>query len=354
MSASDIRQELADYYTYLEFTVALKSTSDAQLARFRSLMGEVRIFIDTATSKQLKNKGKHLLQAVKQVIEDSAKLLPYRKPPRQIARDFRVLSEQSDVWRLGIPYGWLQDRFASEGIVEHLSLPSHAKIGIGIHAGCAAVEEVFLLRDIYFLLVRAENSFKRMHEKSDLLNKSMQKLNDGSNYESLAELNGEVGTYSRLSVVSAAAFVEAFVNSVGWAEATCGNYQEDERILLKGTQKNRYLSLEAKLEKFPRLIRGDGITPIILSDAKQLKEPFASFLSETKEIRDASMHYAPGKAMIWRAPNEWLRSAQRAAECAVQVAEAFWLACYPKKNLPSYLKNLDHAAMLEAARESLY
>ncbi|MDB5776787.1 MAG: hypothetical protein JWP38_2920 [Herbaspirillum sp.] len=354
MSASDIRQELNDYYTYLVLTGALKEQPGGPHEQFHSLLTKVRTFIDTATSSQLKDQGKLLLQAVKQAVEGGAKFLPYKISPRQIAQDFRDLSDQTDVWRLGVPYEWLQDRFASQGIMADPSLPPHAKIGIGVHAGNASVEEVFLLEDIYFLLVRAETAFKRMNAKADLLHKSMQEWKDGSGYETLAILNGEVGTFSRLSVVSAAAFVEAFVNSVGWAESTRGIHRgEDDRAQLKGTQKGHYLSLEAKLEKFPKLIRGDGATPIILSDPKQAKEPFVSFLAETKELRDASMHYAPGKAMIWRPPQEWLVSAQRSSEYAVRVAEAFWTACYPGKKLPSYLNGLDHAALLKTARERI-
>jgi len=352
MSASDIRQELADYYNYLKFACALNEKSDARHERLRDLLKEVAVFIETATSKRLKDQGKQLLQLLKQAVEANAKLLPRRQPPRQIARDFLELNAQTDVWRLGVPYGWLQERFEPRGLMLDPNLPPHAKVGIGVHAGRASVEEIFLLEDTYFLLARAESAFDRMHTDAKFLNKSPGAWNSGSGYEKLSILNAEVGTFSRLSVVSAAAFVEAFVNSVGWAESERGSHRsEDVRIQLKGTRKERYLSLEAKLERFPKLIRADGVTPIVLSDPRQAKEPFTSFLAETKELRDASMHYAPGKAMIWRPPEEWLKSGQRAAEYAVRVAESFWIACYPERESPQYLSNLNHAKLIEVARE---
>jgi hypothetical protein len=181
---------------------------------------------------------------------------------------------------------------------------------------------------------------------------SASKIRAGSDdYQKLSFINGQVGTFSRLTVVSAAAFIEAFVNSVGWAESERNPHLSEEiHAQLKGTRNGRYLSLEAKLEKLPKLIRPDGATPIILSDVKQMKEPFIGFLAETKEIRDASMHYAPGKALIWRAPHEWFESAKKAVEHAVQVAAIFWDGCYPGRELPTYLYGLNHATLIEAAR----
>lgn len=351
MSASDIRQELSDYHTYLVFANTLKRIPAGKNETLRDLMNEVAAFIDTATSREIKDRGKQLLQVLKHAVELNTKFLPRRMSARQIARDFRELTTTTDVWRFGVPCGWLRERFAPEGMEFDADLPAHAKVGIGVHAGRASIEEVFLLEDTYFLLARAESAFNRMHESAKALQKSPDKGGD-SGYETLAFLNGEVGTFSRLSVVSAAAFVEAFVNSVGWTEAERGGHRTEEiRTQLKGTQKGRYLSLEAKLERFPKLIRADGASPIILSDPKQAKEPFVSFLAETKELRDASMHYAPGKAIIWRPPQEWFESAKRAAEYAVQVAEIFWAACYPGKGPPMYLNGLNHTNLVEGARE---
>lgn len=353
MSASDIRQELADYHTYLTLVFALNEKENGQNEQLRELMKEVVVFIDTATSRGIKDQGKQLLQVLKQAVDKAPKLLPRRMPLRQIARDFQELCAQTDVWRNGIPYGWLQERFTVQGFLPYLDLPPHAKVGIGIHSGCAGVEEVFLLEDTYFLLAQAESAFAQMHVNANVLRNSSSKLHSGSSgYKTLSAINSQVGTFSRLSVVSAAAFVEAFVNSVGWSESVRGIHRSEEiRTQLKGTQKGRYLSLESKLERFPKLIRADGVTPIVLSDPKQAKEPFISFLAETKEIRDASMHYAPGKAMIWRPPHEWYASAKKAVEYAVRVAESFWIACYPQREPPNYLNGLNHTALIEIARE---
>lgn len=125
-------------------------------------------------------------------------------------------------------------------------------------------------------------------------------------------------------------------------------------------QKGRYFNLESKLERIPRIIRLDKTSPIILSDKKQRREPFISFLQETKVVRDASMHFAPGKASILYPPNEWLQRVERADKQAVAVARDFWSACYPGCRQPLYLAELyydglqqhaiDRLAAAEAAR----
>ncbi len=352
MGASDIRQELAEYHSYLTLVCALLPQSAIRSSPLTALLREVSDFIQNATSKDIKNRGKDLLQVLKVTVDAHGKVLPRKQTARTIGRDFHTLGSESDLPRFGIPLGWLQERFDAQKLKIAPDLPPHARVGIGIHAGRASVEEEFLLEDTYLLVARAEAAFSRMNAAADSLRGLRSKKFEDSDYRALTFLNREVATLSRLCVVSAAAFVEAFVNSIGWAEsARRSDISDETRDQLKGKVKGRYLSLEAKLEKLPKLIRADGLTPIILSDERQAKEPFVSFFAETRELRDASMHYAPGKAMIWHPPQTWIASAQKSTEYATRVAGVFWSACYPDKNPPEYLDGLNHERYLERARE---
>lgn len=172
-------------------------------------------------------------------------------------------------------------------------------------------------------------------------------------YGRIAALNSSVCTYSRLGVLTAVAFVEAFVNSVGWNEASNPQRSEQERLELQGIHKGNYLSLEKKLEKFSRIICDDNSTPIILSDPRQRREPFISFLKTAKEVRDASMHYAPGKAPIHYPPLEWLQLLESSVKDAVAVAREFWSACYPGRRQPQYLAGLFYDGLVRAALDKL-
>lgn len=188
--------------------------------------------------------------------------------------------------------------------------------------------------------------YERMHSFGEQRLNAQSHSIDKELYSRLSALNGEVCRYSRLCVLNSAAFVEAFVNSIGWTEAELRtDIDSGTREELRGTKANRYISLEKKLEIYPKLIRLDGKSPIILSDEKQKKEPFISFLNETKELRDSSMHNSPGKAQIWLPPQKWLEFAQRSVKNSLGVAKEFWKACYPDREFPTYLEQLNETTL---------
>src|SRR5262249_416110 len=108
-----------------------------------------------------------------------------------------------------------------------------------------------------------------------------------------------------------------------------------------------------KLERIPRIIRPDKTSPIILSDEKQMREPFKSFLRETMMVRDASMHYALGKAPILHPPKEWLQLVEAAVKHAVAVAPGVWSAWYPGRQPPRYLASLDYDGLQQQALDRL-
>lgn len=349
MSATDIRREIDEYYIYLNFVHDLMGIKgkDNRVDYGLKIVSE---FIKIATSRELRIQGKQIASQLKDAVKNHATLLPRRKPSRQIARDFKVLSEEIDVKRFGIPYGWLAERFESAGLKQPTDLPPHARIGIGAHAGFASVEEAFLLEDTYLLLAHAEAANERMKQSAKKLNEMQIRALSEDEYKNISAINGNVCTFSRLCVVSAAAFIESFVNSVGYAESVRRNDLDDNiKEELRGMKKNRYLSLDVKLEKYPRILRPDGRSPIVLSDIHQREEPFTSFILDTKALRDSSMHYAPNKFDIWRTPQEWLASANRATENAIQVAEKFWTACFPDRASPEYLDHLCHERFLMRA-----
>jgi hypothetical protein len=139
-------------------------------------------------------------------------------------------------------------------------------------------------------------------------------------------------------------FVECFINSVGFDFYLRNQIRlnEKEKEILQGENNGRYLSLEYKMEKFHQIIRDDKKQVFCLSDAKQIKEPFLTFFDECKGIRDAAMHYSPNKDAIWLKPTDWAERAEKYSQTVIQVAQIFWNACYPLRNYPFYLRNLDY------------
>lgn len=351
MGAADLRERINDLHSYLSLAFALKGGSDPRIAEFKGILSEVGHFLEFASSREVKLRGNQLEATLLKVVEFHSRFLPRRARIAEIAADFRQLTRESNVWRYGVSYAWLCKRFVPEALPHPLDLPPHARVGIGPHSGNASVEELFLLEDTFLMFARAEDLFGRLRSRADQLGASGTYYRQSHVYRTLTLANAEVGTYSRLCVVTSAGFVEAFVNSVGWREAEKGGRTTEAIEQLRGRRKDRYLTLEAKLERFPRLIRADGIGPILVSDTKQMKEPFTAFFSVTKEVRDASMHYAPGKTDIWLPPGEWLARAELATRCAVEVAAEFWRACFPTAPLPSYLDELSYDRFADRARK---
>ena len=151
------------------------------------------------------------------------------------------------------------------------------------------------------------------------------------------------------------AFVEAFVNSIGidFAARNTSTLTADEIEILHGKKRGRYSSLEKKMESFQKIIRPDRKNQIVLTDSRQRKEPFITFLSNIKEVRDASAHFSTGKASIWRSPQEWVDFAELTSKVSIAVASKFWEACYVGKHKPDYLLGLDYVALLDFAKERL-
>ena len=141
-----------------------------------------------------------------------------------------------------------------------------------MHAGKVTVEEITLLGDAFFLLIHARNTSESMITAANSDGSYSKPKANPQIYGRIAALNSSVCTYSRLGVLTAVAFVEAFVNSVGWNEASNPQRSEQERLELQGIHKGNYLSLEKKLEKFSRIICDDNSTPIILSDPRSLSD----------------------------------------------------------------------------------
>lgn len=353
MSATEKRQRLYDYHSFLTWGLALVKAYGPEADEIRSVLNSVSEFLRTASSRDIRERGKELEAILSRAIRVQETILPKKKSVREITRDFSLLVKaEPDVWRFGIQSGWLSERFDLSRLPQAEDLPRHARIGIGLHAGQVSVEEGSLIDDAFFLLVRARKSFEVMMRCAD--SRSLEAREPSVGHRALNALNSSVCTYSRIGVLTAAAFVEAFVNSVGWNEAaTRSDLSEQEKAELQGTRNGRYLNLESKLERIPRIIRADKLSPIILSDEKQRREPFISFLRETKEVRDASMHYAPGKAPILHPPQEWLRLVEAAVKHAVAVAREFWSACYPGRQQPRYLAGLYYEGLLQHALDRL-
>jgi hypothetical protein len=350
---SKLRDELELKCLFLHFVyvVAPGALHDDS---FHKMLEAARDFVYQSTTQDFLNRVTDVSVALDAWISRSVKFLPTKIGIEEIAMEFaKLLNEQGDaLYSNGVTFGWLSRLIdcAPLGLLE--DLPYHAKIGLAAHAGNGSVEEAFLLHDAFFLLQITGVCHDKMLLAASQF--SVIKSTD-RNYLFLSTANQNTGSVARLCVFSFYAFVEAFVNSMGndFAARHISTLTADELEILHGKKKGKYLSLEQKMESFQKIIRPDKTSPIVLTDVKQHKEPFTTFFSNIKEVRDASAHFGVGKASISRSPQEWLNFTDLTSRVALMVASEFWEICYPGRRKPSYLFGLDYQALKDVASERL-
>lgn len=345
----DLRTQLEWKYLFLKFVGNLVTPEQLYDNDSRILIDKTENYVYHPIQLDFLGQFDDISHQLDKLIAEATGVLPLKLTPEEIAKEFkRLLNEEGKkIYRNGVPFGWLNNFIDCTYLKLPSDLPYHARIGLWIHAGYFNVEERFLLEDAFFLLEIANVCY----------NKLLLAASQTEEYGILGKGNQNVGSAARLCIFSFYAFVEAFVNSIG-SDFVARNFskliQDDIEILHgNGKKRGQYLSLEKKMESFPKIIRPDKTSPIVLTDKKQQKEPFLTFLSNIKEVRDASAHFGVGKASIWRKPEEWLNFAELTSTIAVEVASKFWEACYPGKSIPDYLYGLKYDAWRESAQNRL-
>jgi hypothetical protein len=318
--------------------------------KVKAFLNETGAWVDTAEEKELRSKASTVLGLLDKSVTLAQQQLPTRKNWQEIAAEHWARCAKGDFsFNYGIQCGWLAERFECSYLHIPDDMPYHARIGVGHHADNASVEEDFLLRDAFFMLAKCQVSLVRLERfRDELKTDSLAK----NRYNLVSMFNQNVATYARYAVFGFFSFVECFVNSVGEDFlARNPKLSPDTCERLRGKKDGRYLSVEKKLEVFPGFIRPDGKRPIVLSDPKQLSEPYKSFASHVKDVRDSSAHFAKYKADIIVPPQEWEKRAKDASVVCLSVARGFWNACYPNRQLPLYLGKLDDAQHVKIAEQ---
>ena len=354
MDADELSRDFANHLAYLQLMTSLEpGEGNITSPTIKAGLNEALDFYKTTNDEALLSKAPKLIKSFQPLIERFTSIAPLKVSLDRVATDFNSLfANNKDVYSYGLEYGWLHERMDCSRMGLPNDLPWHTRIGIGHHAGRFSIEELFLLRDAFFLLASAEEAFSNMNEAANKIDKQSD-INLGLNELYLA--NSNVAAYSRLCVISFFSFIEAFVNSVGH-----DFYLRNPNVLssrdleiLQGKKKGHLVSVEYKIEKYPSIIRSDKKSPIVLSDDTQIKEPFKSFIQQIKLLRDASVHFAPPKEAIWRKPLDWIENARSSSRLCIEAAKEFWKACYPDRNQPDYLENFEYDQLLEEAKGRL-
>ena len=232
-------------------------------------------------------------------------------------------------------------------------LPFYSRLGLGHHSERMINEECQLLADAFYLLVMAEEKYKRMFMYRD----NLPEIKTESHLLVLTNINANVCTYCRNSIVGFYAFFEAFINGIGlnYLNYNRSSLSPEDICALEGKDRfgNRYLKSEIKIESLQRIIANK--IKYATNNHQQLKDQtFLSLFKNMQEKRDVAMHYSKSKGEIMFSPQEWMDEAIEVSKIVVEASQKIWEACYPQSgHYPYYLRELDYKYLLNKAKERM-
>jgi len=348
--------ETFDYAVYLHMVGNFVPNTDYK--QIKEIVDSVHDFLKNADSELIESRLPELKATLIKISNQFIEKFPLKCSMSEMATAWNGLFKNKDddynVLSTGMSYGWLEQFMDLSNLYAYNYVPYHYRIGIFAHKGMGSIEENFLLNDSFSLLVKAQYYFDLLLKFREILKKEESQGNVFTAEKRIqaTDLNLEVASSSRLTIVSFYSFIECFVNSIGYDYALRNTNIIDERTneLLNGMKNKGFLSLKSKIENFQKIIRKDKKAIINTTDEKQIKEPFKSFFENYEELRNASVHYSPRKECIWLKPHDWIEKANDFSKISIEVGILFWKSCFPELKEPDYLRQLDYVSLLDLAK----
>ena len=356
ISLQDKINELIDHTVYLQIMGSFVPNADFR--QIKEIVISTHEFIKNSGEKEVENKLPELWKVLNKMTSLFMTKFPLKRELRVVATEFNEFFKTgNDVYSYGLEFGWLDTQMDLRELNFYSDTPYHYRIGLAAHKGNGSIEEDFLLKDAFNILVKAEYYQKLLVDygnKLKIIEEQKEKKEFTQEiYHRITDIKFEVAAHSRLSIISFYAFVEGFVNSVGHSYLTrnIDKLDETEKELLRGFKKGRFLQLKSKIEKFQAIIRQDKRSVIIVSDDGQIPEDFKYFFEYYEQLRNSAMHYSPIKERIWMKPQDWINKAIDFSKLSMKVSLEFWNACYPNSDGPEYLGKLNHTLHMNNANK---
>ncbi|WP_233885861.1 hypothetical protein [Tenacibaculum piscium] len=349
--------ETFDYAVYLHMVGCFVPNTDYK--EIKEIVDSVHNFIKNNDSELIESRLPTLKAKLIKITNQFIEKFPLKCSVSEIATEwnglFKDKKDDYNVLSTGMSYGWLEQFMDLSNLYTYNYVPYHYRIGIFAHKGLGSIEESFLLNDSFNFLVKSQHYFELLLKYREILKKEEKKGNlfTSEKRNQATNLNLEIASNSRLTIISFYSFIECFVNSIGhnYALRNSETINEKTTKILEGMKNNGYLSLKSKIENFQKIIRKDEKIIIKTTDKKQLKEPFKSFFENYEELRNASVHYSPTKERIWLKPHDWIEKVNDFSKITIEVAILFWKSCFPELKEPDYLERLDYSSLFYLAKK---
>lgn len=313
-----------------------------------------------AKATHLNNLDKDLLE-IKNVLENIAKPFLEKYPLKVSFESFvkDIAEEHSnnvESKRFVVQAGWLKQRMDIKNYLKIKDYPFQTEFGIGVKKGTFKVDEDMFLKDAFNAFSKAKflyEEFTKFSEKIIREGNIHQEKNNG-----IALLHFEISFYCRTTVLTFYAFIESFVNSIGY-----NFYKENEHNLterqihtLHGFKLNGgggYINLKTRLNKLQLIMQPDRNQIWNLNDPVQLREPFKSFFDKFTSLRDSSVHNSPLKEKVWLPIADWFQIASEFSKISIAVAKEIWNVLVNEDSLPDYLMFLEYNLLLDQSMDRI-
>lgn len=339
-----------DRLTYAIFGIALMPQTNASSEGLERLAS---VYIQTAPLSD----DWFFAPDVEAVINDMYHMIKLNLPPKMgIKKAAKLLREQlnSAPFHNGIELGiitTIMDLSKSPYLKEEL--PYYSRLGLGYHANRCVNEEWQLLSDAFFLIASAVEQYKKMFESKESLpeKKTEKHLNE------LININENVCSLCRTSIISLYAFFESYVNGIGlnYLYYNKDTLLSEDQFALQGKDRigNHYLKIETKLECLQKIIAKKITYPT--NNPQQLKdESIIKLLEKMRERRDVAVHYSKIKGNIMYSPQEWMDEMIDISHLIINVSRKIWNACFPDvDHYPYYLRELDYEKLMECGNNRI-
>lgn len=317
-----------------------------------------RIWKDSYDEKHTAKSWKETIDILdKQVIPLLAKY-PLKTSLAELAKDYYEITrfENNNLTKYGIQIGWIRDRMDFSNFLRIDDFPYQTYIGFGKSKGAFGIEEDMLLKDAFNVLVKSIKLYENSVDIGKKINK-LDKTKKDTLKRSFSSIQFDMACYSRLSIISFFAFLESFINSIGYSylKENEKTLSESEKNNLQGLSNNgrNFTSLKKRIEKFQTIMRSDQTVHINLSDPNQISDPFKKLFDSYKDLRDSSMHNSPLKEKIWLSAFDWNQKAKEFSHLTIECSKVIWKTLKDSDQLPLYLEKLDYDELLKASKKRL-
>ncbi|MGC5745617.1 hypothetical protein J4Q03_14005 [Chryseobacterium sp. NFX27] len=147
---------------------------EINFAGFSKIVEDTYEFFKTSDENAIYERLPYIKEKLDKMAGPLLSTFPPKKSIDEIALDWdKFFKIDSEIYSYGLEYGWLEDRMDVEKLLLYNHVPYHFRIGLYAHKGNFGIEEEFLIKDSFNILVKAQKSFDQLKKYGNFKQKML-------------------------------------------------------------------------------------------------------------------------------------------------------------------------------------